>query len=344
MPVKNAAQNVRNRFVHVRPCNQNTENGRYVAGAFDAAPCPFGQSHDLVGDRGWMAAKGGKFTGCNGDFSVCFGKSRDRIGHEQDMLALIPEMFGNRHRRQGTASALQWRAVGGGSHNDTPGHTFWSKHLPNEIQHFATAFSHEREYYDVSGHTLGKLRQKTGLSDTRACEQADPLSLCDGQKRIEDRQTCRKARSEATTGRCGRRTGPERAAFQARPQRRAVERTAVCINDAPDPRIARRQGRGTKNGDPIPLGDAFGHLVRQHGDQIVTDAQDLSAKYVWPMKQTQTITDTGSFRQSADPDGHAIHGLYATDVAHGLHLRNPSSQAGDLVFHRTLHSLSANRF
>src|SRR5690606_32417505 len=101
------------------------------------------------------------------------------------MQALVAEMLGHRHGRQGAAAAHQRRLVRGRRHHDRPRHAFRPQHPFGEIAQLAPAFADQRNHHHIRRQPAGEPCQKRGLAHAGPRKKPDPLPPDQRQKRVE---------------------------------------------------------------------------------------------------------------------------------------------------------------
>ena len=152
MTIEHAAQNVGNRFFHIGPGHQNGKYGRYIARTLLPRPGPFCQRHDHMRGRRGKAPQARLLPAGQSDLAVGFGKTRNGIGKQQDVVALIAKMFGHGHRRPGTAPADQRRLIRGGSDHNRARHTVRAQHGFDEFANLAAAFAYQGDDHQICRH------------------------------------------------------------------------------------------------------------------------------------------------------------------------------------------------
>ena len=75
MSVQNPAQNIRDWFIHVGPCNQNTEDACNISLTFDTWTCTFAKRHNQVSGGRGKPAQNWRFAGCDSNLAVRFSKA-----------------------------------------------------------------------------------------------------------------------------------------------------------------------------------------------------------------------------------------------------------------------------
>lgn len=105
------------------------------------------------------------------------------------MQTLIAEMLGHRHRSPGAAATGKRGLIRSGRHNDRARHPLGAKDMFGEIAQFATAFADQRNNNHIGGNPACEFGQKRRFSNTGASKKPDPLTLHQGQKRVEYRNT-----------------------------------------------------------------------------------------------------------------------------------------------------------
>ncbi len=97
----------------------------------------------------WKAAKNGGFASGNSDFTMGFGKPRNRISQKQDGLAPIAEVFGHSHGGPGTPPPDQGRLIGSGCDHNRARTPIVTKHFIHKMPDFPPAFTDHCNNDDV---------------------------------------------------------------------------------------------------------------------------------------------------------------------------------------------------
>ena len=92
MAIERAAQDIGNRFLHVRARDENRENRRDIARPLGPRPGAFGQRHDHVGRRWRIAAQARLFSRGQRNLAMRLGEAGHRIGEQEHMRAEIGAM------------------------------------------------------------------------------------------------------------------------------------------------------------------------------------------------------------------------------------------------------------
>ena len=246
LSVQQAAQNIRNRFVHIGAGDKHGENRRDIARAIDPRPGPFAQPCQQWRDRRRKAPHRWRFVCGGGDLPVRFCQTGNGIDHEQDMAALIPEMFRDRHRGERRPAPRQGRLVRCGSHYDRPRHSGRAKDMPHEGTDLTPALSNKGDDADIGLQPRCKRAQKVRLADARAREKPQPLTPHDREKGIHGTQSGREARPKPAPAPGRRRCRVYMSWLLARGEGPVVQRPAARIDKAPYPTVVRRKLEGPR--------------------------------------------------------------------------------------------------
>ena len=95
MAVENGACRIGNRVLRVVSLSQHSVEGRDRAAAGRAVACALDQLRQAGENRGRIASCHRRFSNGQCNFALRHGVTRQRIHDQQNMLALITEMFGN---------------------------------------------------------------------------------------------------------------------------------------------------------------------------------------------------------------------------------------------------------
>ena len=187
MTIQRAAQDIGDRFFHVGPRHEHTEDAGDVAAAVQPRPSAFGQGHDKVRNRGWKTAIAGRLACGQGNLAMRFGKSCDRVGQQQNMATLIAKMLCDRHRGPSTSTPDQRRTIRGRGDDHRAFHALGTQCLFNEFTQLAPSLADHGDHDDIGFDTARKIGKQCRFPDARSGEKTDPLTRHQRQQRIKDR-------------------------------------------------------------------------------------------------------------------------------------------------------------
>ncbi len=169
------------------------------------------------------------------------GKARHRVHDEQHRLALIAKILGHRHRRFRREAAHHRTFVAGRDNRDGR-RPILAQRIVEEFAHLPSALADERDDDSVELRSAGEHRQQRGLSDSRACENADPLPKAERSEEIDHAYPGADGRRHAGAAKRRRRIGVERRGPVAVGEFAcSVERPAEGVDDSALPGMVRRQ-------------------------------------------------------------------------------------------------------
>ena len=171
-----------------------------------------------------------RLAGRQADLALRHGEARDRIDHAEDVALLVAEIFGEGKRQIGRLAPHQGRLVRGRHDDDRACQPFLAEIVLQELLHLAPALADEPDHRDPRGDVAREHRQKDGLADARAGEDAHALAAAAGREGVERahaevERRCRPAGAGAPRRRlrpeADRASGRSAAAPSRRPARRA---------------------------------------------------------------------------------------------------------------------------
>ncbi len=197
------------------------------------------------GEGGRRVALGRRrLAGGQADLALGHGEARHAVHHAHDVLALVAEVFGDRHGHVGRLAPHQRRFVGCRDDDDAARHAVLAQILGDELLHLAAALADQADDVDVDRHVARQHRHQHRLADAGAGEDAHALAAAAGQEGVHrpDAQIDLAADAAARMG--GRRIVADRDADLAVEQRPlAVDRFAQRIDDAAKPALVREYFR-----------------------------------------------------------------------------------------------------
>ena len=105
------------------------------------------------------------------------GEAGDRVHHQHDVVALVPEPLGDTGRRERGPDAHDRRCVRGGHHHHRTGQAFRAEVSRDELGHLTTPFADQRHDGHVGCRSPGDHRHQRRLADTGTGENTEPLAL-----------------------------------------------------------------------------------------------------------------------------------------------------------------------
>jgi hypothetical protein len=94
----------------------------------------------MAGNRGWR-----RFADGQGDFALGHGVAGERVHDQQNLLALVAEIFGDGRCVGCALQAHQGAGVGRGGDDDGAAHAFLAENLLDEFLHLAAAFADQAD-------------------------------------------------------------------------------------------------------------------------------------------------------------------------------------------------------
>ena len=229
--VENRAGGVGHRLVeivtvHEHGVDAGDATGGGIAGALQ-------QARKIGEHRGRIALGGGRFAGGEADLAPGHRDARDRVHHEQHLLALVAEVFGDRRGHERTAGAHERGLIAGGHDHDGAGETFLTQRVLDELAYFTTALTEQRDHVHIGLRVARNHTEHGRLADAGTGEDADALATTDREQSV-DRAHARFHRTVDRVAREGiRRFGGERDALHGVELALAVDRMTEAVQHAP---------------------------------------------------------------------------------------------------------------
>ncbi len=119
------------------------------------------------------------------DFALCHRKARDGIHHEDDLVALIAEIFGDGCGRHGALDAHERGLVGRRDDDDGTLESFLAEVAFDEVAHLAATLADERDDADVGFRVAGDHGEQRRFADARARHDADALPVAHRDEAVD---------------------------------------------------------------------------------------------------------------------------------------------------------------
>ena len=211
------------------------------AAALGPRPGAFEEPRQVAEHARRVAARDRRFARGERDVPRRMGEARHRIDDEQDLLALIAKIFGDRHRRLRREAAHHRAFVAGRDHRHRRS-AIVAERVVEELAHFPAALADQRDDDGVELRRAGEHGQQRRLADAGAGEYADALSEAERREQVDNPNAGADRRRDARAAQRGRRIGVERRRLIAEGElAAAVERPAERVDHAAFPRRIGRQ-------------------------------------------------------------------------------------------------------
>ena len=110
---------------------------------------PFEQAWQEREDGRRIAAQSRRLPCPEPDLALCHRQPRDRVHHEQHVLAFVAERLGNGRGDLGGLQSEQSRLVGRGDYHARPSQPLRAELLIDELLNLAAPFADESDHVDV---------------------------------------------------------------------------------------------------------------------------------------------------------------------------------------------------
>ena len=241
------------------------------------------------------------------------GKAGNGVEQEEDIVALVPEMFGGRHRAVGCPLLRARRFAGRRGDDHRLRHDGLWQHIADELVHLTRTLADQSNDDPVGLEARRQRSEKRRFADAGAGKQAEPLALADRQQRIGHHPARRQALAD-TAPRMGGKGGgvqPAVGCAQRNGGCRAASHVAAIVNDLAQPVVAGLHARFLLDlyGVADPDGIAWGKEQRR--DAIARNAEDFSENCNTRLFNNNFISNAGQFADSGD-----LHHA-GSDLRHG---------------------------
>ena len=136
-------------------------------------------------DRGRVALRRGRLAGRQSDLARGHGKARQRIEHQQHVLALRGKELRNGGRGQRRPHAQQRRLIGGRNHHHRARPALFAQRVFKKLAHLAAALAHQAHHRHIGFGVARHHADQRALAHARPAEDAHALPAAHGQQRIE---------------------------------------------------------------------------------------------------------------------------------------------------------------
>ena len=150
-----------------------------------AASGPLDQLGQQGEDRRRIAPRGRRFARRQADLALGHGIAGDGVHQQQDVLALIAKVFGDRRGGSRRLHADQGRLVAGGHDDDALGQALRTEVALDELVHLAAALADQGDDVHVGRRIAGHHAQQHALAHARSGEDPHPLPLAAGQQAVD---------------------------------------------------------------------------------------------------------------------------------------------------------------
>ena len=147
---------------------------------------PFDEPRHQAEHRRRIAARGRRFAGGEADFALCHGESRYGVDQQQDLAALVAEVFGDGGGGEGSLDARQCRFVAGGDDDHAAREAFGAQIAFDEFVDFTTSLADQTDHDDVGGRVATHHAEQHALADAGAGENAEALAAAAGEQGVDD--------------------------------------------------------------------------------------------------------------------------------------------------------------
>ena len=182
MSVQDTANRVRDGLVGIVALHQNRIHAGN--GAFFKVAAALQQLGQLRVNRRRIATGHRRFSHRQPDLALGHGEARQRVHHQQHVVALIPEILSDAGSHRGTLFPQHSGLIGGRHHQDGAGHALLPQVLLYKIQNLTATFAHQRNDIDIRLDIFGDHAHQGTLAHAGAGEDADTLTLADGQQTV----------------------------------------------------------------------------------------------------------------------------------------------------------------
>ena len=208
------------------------------------------------------------------DLALRLREASQRIHQQQHVLALRPEILGNRRRQPRAVQPHQRRIVSRRRDDDGTAHTFLAQRLLDEVLDLAAAFTDQPDDDHVGRRIARHHRQQHRLADAGPRKQSHALSTSDAQERVD--------RTYADVERLANRLPLERVdrfteqrnAGATKQRRTAVKRFATAVQYTPKQRIADHYFRRIRHRDHARVRRDTAHVADRHQVQAISGKAD----------------------------------------------------------------------
>ena len=216
-----------------------------------------------------VALGGGRLAGGQSDFALGHGEARERIDHQQHVLALRGEIFRDGGGGQGRADARKRRLVGGGHHHHRARQAFLAECVFQKLAHFAAALAHQGQHGEIGGGAAGHHAHQRAFAHAAAAENAHALPAPAGEHSVDGADAAAQRLANERARQRQRGVAAQRPVFAGAVGPLGIERLAGAVDHPPEQSRAHAQaGPRAAGDDAVAVADARGPFER-HGKHLL---------------------------------------------------------------------------
>ena len=164
----------------VKSCNASLPK---LAGTLD-------QLRESIKDRRGISLGRWRLTRRQTHLARSHGKTSQRVQYQQNVLALLREMFCDAGCRQRRPHAQERRLVGCGHNHHRSSPPFFSQAFFEKLSYLAPALTHQPDNNHLRLAIASHHPNQRAFADTGAAEYSNPLAAADRQHSIDGPHTC----------------------------------------------------------------------------------------------------------------------------------------------------------
>lgn len=264
------------------------------------------------------------------DLALRAGKARQRVHHQQNAQAPIPEILGDGGADVSGLRALDRRAIGGCTHHDAARQPIGAKNELDELPHLASALADQHDHVDIALGTAREHSHQGALADACCGEDAHALALAQRHQAIHDPHAGRHGLFNQPPTHRVRCLRLDRYPGVAGDCSLPVRRLAQAVEHAP------QQGRSNRHRQRAPQSD-HARLARQP-DQLPERRQqcEIAAEAHHFGTLQQGAIALAQLADLAQADLHAGHLEHGADEFDHLAIATTERERGQLALERCL--------
>ncbi len=222
-----------------------------------------------------VAARRRRLADGEADLALGDRKPRDRVHHQQHVVAGVAEVLGDRRRDEGRLDPHERRLVGRRDDDDRARQGVAEVAL-DELEQLAAALADQADHVHRRRGRARDRAQERRLADARAGEDAQALAAPAGDERVEGAHAELEPLADPRPVHRRRRHAGDRARLPAADLRPAVDRAAEAVQHASEQGVADRHAeRPARRLDDRAGGDPA-HVAERHQQRApVAEADDL---------------------------------------------------------------------
>ena len=239
--VEGATNRIGDRIVVVVAIDQNGKDAGNRTRSFHPRSSALEEPRQIAEDARRIAAGDRGLSRRQRHIARGMSKTGDRIDDQQHRIALIAEVFGDRHCGFRGEAAHHGALVAGRNDRDR-GRAVLAERVVKKFAHFATAFADERDDDGVDRRRPSQHRQKRRLADPGAREHPNSLPKTQGSEEIDDSDSRSEGRMDPPAAERRRGSRVKRHGLVSADElARAVDRPPERVHDPTFPGPMRRQ-------------------------------------------------------------------------------------------------------